>query len=44
LSLVWVANVYMSLFNRLRLEIKQENVEIAAEQAELPVAAKRKPQ
>jgi len=31
-SLVWVANVYMSAFNRLRLEIKHENVEIAAVQ------------
>jgi len=35
-SLVWVANVYMGLFNRLRLEIKQENVEIALEQQQLP--------
>ena len=32
-SLVWVANVYMSGFNRLRLEIKHENVTIATEQA-----------
>jgi hypothetical protein len=32
-ALVWVANVYMSGFNRLRLEIKHENVEIATEQA-----------
>jgi hypothetical protein len=31
-ALVWVANVYMSAFNRLRLEIKEENVLIAAEQ------------
>jgi len=31
-SLVWIANVYMSVFNRLRLEIKLENVEIAKEQ------------
>jgi hypothetical protein len=31
-SMVWVANVYMSLFNRLRLEIKEENVKIAVEQ------------
>ena len=31
-SLVWVANVYMSAFNRLRLEIKHENVAIATEQ------------
>jgi hypothetical protein len=34
-SLVWIANVYMSLFGRLRLEIKYEGVEIAAEQETL---------
>ena len=34
-SLVWIANVYMSLFGRLRLEIKQDGVEIAVEQATL---------
>lgn len=34
LSLVWVANVYMSLFGRLRLDIKRERVETkAVEQA-----------
>ena len=27
-ALVWVANVYMSLFGRLRLDIKKERVEI----------------
>ena len=32
-SLVWLANVYMSGFARLRGEIKGENVEIAAMQA-----------
>jgi hypothetical protein len=32
-ALVWVANVYMSVFNRLRLEIKHENVVIATETA-----------
>jgi hypothetical protein len=32
-ALVWVANVYMSIFNRLRLEIKHENVVIATETA-----------
>ena len=31
-ALVWVANVYMSAFNRLRLEIKHENVEIATKE------------
>jgi hypothetical protein len=29
-ALVWVANVYMSLFGRLRLEIREERLEIAA--------------
>ena len=33
---VWVANFYMSLYNRLRLEIKHENVAIAVEQVALP--------
>ena len=32
LALVWVANIYMSVFNRLRLEIKHENVKIATDQ------------
>ncbi len=27
-ALVWIANCYMSFFNRLRLDIKHENVEI----------------
>ena len=31
-ALVWIANVYMSAFNRLRLDIKHENVVIATEQ------------
>lgn len=34
LSLVWVANVYMSLFVRLRLDIKRERVEIKAEEGD----------
>jgi hypothetical protein len=29
-SCVWVANLYMSLFGRLRLDIKRERVEIGA--------------
>jgi hypothetical protein len=32
LSVVWAANLYMSLFGRLRLEIKAEREEIAAEE------------
>lgn len=39
LLVVWIANVYMSLFGRLRLDIKRERVEVAAVEAErLPPA------
>jgi len=31
-SLVWVANQYMSVYNRLRLDIRHEQVEIKAEE------------
>ena len=31
-ALVWVANIYMSFFNRLRLDIKHENVSIATDE------------
>lgn len=31
-SLVWSANQYMSIYNRLRLDIKHEQVEIKAEE------------
>lgn len=41
-ALVWIANVYMSGFNHLRLEIKHENVSIAVEQQVLPQEAKPK--
>lgn len=34
-ALVWIANIYMSFFNRLRLDIKHENVSIAVEQTSL---------
>jgi len=33
-ALVWVANQYMSIYNRLRLDIKHENLEITAKQEE----------
>ena len=33
-ALVWVANVYMSLFGRLRLDIKKERVEIKEKEKE----------
>jgi len=32
-ALVWVANQYMSLYGRLRLDIKRENVEIKEKQS-----------
>jgi hypothetical protein len=32
LSLVWVANIYMGLFARMRLEVKKERVEIDQQQ------------
>jgi len=33
-ALVWVANQYMSLFVRLRLDIKKERLEVAREEEE----------
>jgi len=37
-TLVWVANIYTSLFGRLRLDIKRERVEIKAEELEVEAA------
>jgi hypothetical protein len=34
-ALVWVANQYMSVFNRIRLDIKEEKVTIQAKEDEL---------
>lgn len=34
-SLVWIANVYMSLYVRLRLDIKRERVEVAQQEVEV---------
>ena len=46
LSLVWIANIYMAVFARLRLEVKQERLEIAhqerQERAELAAPIKRR--
>ncbi|HXJ85880.1 MAG TPA: hypothetical protein VMS18_03630 [Candidatus Binatia bacterium] len=39
LALVWVANQYMSIYNRLRLDIKHEQAEIKADEQ---VVSKRK--
>jgi hypothetical protein len=34
-ALVWVANQYMSIYNRLRLDIKHEGLEIEAKQEDV---------
>ena len=36
ISCVWVANIYMSFFGRLRLDIKRERVELGAVEATAP--------
>ena len=41
-TLVWIANVYMSLFGRLRLDIKRERVEIKGEEREQELKFKRR--
>jgi hypothetical protein len=41
-SLVWIANLYMSIFGRLRLEIKRERVEIEEVEREVGVKAPTK--
>jgi hypothetical protein len=35
-SLVWIANQYMSIYNRLRLDIKSEQVEIHQKESNQP--------
>jgi hypothetical protein len=35
-SLVWVANLYMSVFGRVRLDIKRERIEIEQKAASIP--------
>ena len=40
-SLVWIANVYMSLFGRLRLDIAHEKEEIKTTKAELRKVERR---
>ncbi len=34
-ALVWIANQYMSIYNRLRLDIKHEGIEIKAKQEQV---------
>lgn len=40
-ALVWVANQYMSIFDRLRLNIKRERVEIKSEEHEVRQKTKK---
>jgi cytochrome c oxidase assembly factor CtaG len=35
-SLVWIANLYMSFFARLRLEIREERLEVAVAESKMP--------
>ena len=41
-ALIWIANIYMGVFNFLRLDIKHENVSIAVEQTALPADSPQK--
>jgi hypothetical protein len=41
-ALVWIANVYMALFGRIRLEIKKERVEISEKEAVLEGSGNRR--
>ncbi len=34
-ALVWIANLYMGIFGRIRLDLKKERIQISAEEAEL---------
>jgi len=42
-SLVWIANAYMSLFGRLRLDIREERLEIEGLEAENAEIKNRRP-
>ena len=41
-ALVWVANVYMGLFGRIRLDLKKERVEISEKEAVLEDSGNRR--
>jgi hypothetical protein len=40
-SLVWIANIYMSLFGRLRLDIREERIDIAAAESRAVLAVEK---
>lgn len=39
-ALVWIANIYMAIFGRVRIDIKKEKVEAGIKEVELKVAKK----
>jgi hypothetical protein len=41
-ALVWVANIYMGIFGRLRLDIKEERLEIKQTEQQLEAAEEKK--
>jgi hypothetical protein len=41
-SLVWIANVYMSLYSRVRIDIKKDKTEIELEEKEIKKAGHEK--
>jgi len=43
-ALVWVANQYISIYNRLRLDIKHENIEIKAKEEDVKEKQAEPPQ
>jgi hypothetical protein len=43
-TLVWVANQYISIYNRLRLDIKHENIEIKAKEEDVKEKQAEPPQ
>ena len=43
-SIVWIANIYMSLYNRVRLEMKADRIEAKIKEAEYQECAEQKTQ
>ena len=42
-SLVWIANIYMSFYGRVRLDIRRERVQIAAQQKDVEATPQSRP-
>jgi len=43
-SVVWIANQYMSIYDRLRLDIKHEHIAISADQKQMETISEERPQ